>query len=104
MVAPARALPDVLPTERLLAGGKAVPAIRADLRKIPNLRSALAVTLVVTEPIAIIWLAIKLGHPVSWVAAFLLMGRQYARFASLGHEAVHRTLFSNKKLNDLVGR
>lgn len=104
MVAPADALPDVLPTDRLLAGGKAVPAIRSDLRKIPNLRSGLAVLLVVVEPITTIWLAIELAHPVTWVLAFLLMGRQYARFASLGHEAVHRTLFTNKKLNDLVGR
>jgi fatty acid desaturase len=104
MVAPADALPAVLPTDRLLAGGKAVPGIRSDLRKISNQRSALAVVLVVTEPIAIIWLAVELAHPVSWVLAFLLMGRQYARFASLGHEAVHRTLFTNKKLNDVVGR
>jgi len=31
-------LPDVLPTERLMAGGKAVPEIRAELRRIPNAR------------------------------------------------------------------
>ncbi len=104
MVAPTTALPDVLPTERLLAGGKAVPEIRAELRKIPNLRSALAVVLVCVEPIAIIGAAIWLSHPVAWVVAFFLMGRQYARFASLGHEAVHRTLFSNRQLNDVVGR
>lgn len=104
MVAPADALPHVLPTDRLLAGGKAVPALRSELREIPNLRSAAAVALVVAEPFLIIWLAITLSHPAAWIAAFLLMGRQYARFASLGHEAVHRTLFSNRQINDLVGK
>jgi len=104
MVAVGEALPDVLPTDRLLAGGKAVPAIRTELRRISNLRSAVAVVQVMLEPVAIIWLAIWLAHPISWVVAFLLMGRQYARFASLGHEAVHRTLFSNKRLNDGVGK
>ena len=104
MVAPASALPDVLPTDRLLAGGKAVPGLRAELRTIPDLRSCLAVALVVAEPIVIVWLAIVFAHPASWIVAFLLMGRQYARFASLGHEAVHRTLFTNKKVNDFVGR
>lgn len=104
MVADAQALPDVLPTERLLAGGKAVQTLRSDLRKIPDVRSAAAVLVVCAEPILIVWAAIQLAHPLAYAVAFLLMGRQYARFASLGHEAVHRTLFTNKKLNDWVGR
>lgn len=104
MVAAADALPLVLPSDRLLAGGKAVPELRSELRQIPNLRSALAVVRVSAEPVLIIWAAIWLSHPLVWFAAFMLMGRQYARFASLGHEAVHRTLFSNRKLNDVVGR
>ena len=104
MVADARHLPLVLPTDRLLAGGKAVPELRGDLRKIPDVRSAFAVVQVCVEPVAIVAAAIWLSHPVAWVVAFLLMGRQYARFASLGHEAVHRTLFTNKKLNDFVGK
>ena len=104
MVAPHDALPDVLPTDRLLAGGKAVPEIRSELRKISNLRSALAVLLVCIEPVVIVGGAVWLSHPVAWIAAFLLMGRQYARFASLGHEAVHRTLFSHRGANDFVGK
>lgn len=101
---PASALPDVLPTDRLLAGGKAVPELRAAMRSIPNWRSGLATVAVFAEPIAIIWAAIWLNHPAAWIAAFLLMGRAYARFASLGHEAVHRTLFSNQAANDWVGK
>ena len=97
-------LPDVLPTERLLANGMAVRSIRTELRRIPNLRSALAVMFVVAEPVIYVAGAVWWGHPVGWIAAFLLMGPVYARFASLGHEAVHRTLFSNSRANELVGR
>ncbi|MFT7597898.1 MAG: fatty acid desaturase [Acidimicrobiales bacterium] len=104
MVAAPAALPDVLPTDRLLAGGKAVPELRANLRTIPQWKSAITLALVVLEPVAVVAAAIWLSHPVAWVAAFLLMGRAYARFASLGHEAVHRTLFNNNGLNDWVGR
>jgi fatty acid desaturase len=34
----------------------------------------------------------------------LLMGRAFAQFASLMHEAAHRLLFANKRLNDITGR
>jgi fatty acid desaturase len=104
MLPSASAVPDVLPTDRLLAGGKAVPELRAGLRTIPEWRSWAALVSVIVEPVAVVAAAIWLSHPVAWVAAFLLMGRAYARFASLGHEAVHRTLFNNKALNDWVGR
>ncbi|MGI9596536.1 MAG: fatty acid desaturase family protein [Acidimicrobiales bacterium] len=105
MVPPASALPqDVLPTDRLLANGKAVPAIRAELRQIPNLRAGFAVAWLWIETLGIIALAAWLAHPLAYAVAFLLMGRAYVRFNILGHEAVHRTLFSNKKLNDFVGK
>lgn len=104
MVPPSSALPQVLPTDRLLAGGKAVPALRAELRSIPQWRSWLAIVTVTVEPVAIVAAAIWLSHPLAWAAAFVLMGRTYARFASLGHEAVHRTLLPNKALNDWIGR
>ena len=104
MVASDEALPLVLPTDRLLAGGKAVPEVRKDLRQIANVRSALAVAMVPVEPALIVGAAVWLSHPVAWIAAFVLMGRFYARAASLGHEAVHRTLFSNRSVNDFVGR
>jgi fatty acid desaturase len=42
--------------------------------------------------------------PWSWPLAFVLMGRAFAQFASLMHEAAHRLLFANRRLNDLVGR
>jgi fatty acid desaturase len=97
-------LPDVLPTERLTATGMPVPAVRAELRRIPNLANAWTVVALWATTVAIFVAAIWLSHPVAWVVAFLLMGPQFARFASLSHEAAHRLLFSNKRINDFVGR
>jgi len=104
MVPSPDSLPNNLPTDRLLANGVAIRPIRTELRRIPNLKSALAVAFVVLEPVLFIGGAIWIGHPVAWVAAFFLMGPFYAHCASLGHEAVHRTLFRNPRANELVGR
>ena len=48
--------------------------------------------------------AVRISHPVTWVIAFLLMGRAHAQFASLMHEAAHRILFTNRRANDTVGQ
>ena len=42
-------------------------------------------------------------NPSAYLAAFLLMGPMYARFAILMHEAAHKLLFTNKRANDWVG-
>ena len=97
-------LPDVLPTDRLGAGGKPVPEIRNDLRRIDDLRNVGSVLLTLAQPVVTIGAAIWLDNPVAWVAAFLLMGPVHARFAILGHEAAHKLLFTNKRWNDVVGR
>ena len=104
LVPPASALPDALPTDRLLAGGKPVPAVRAELRRIPNLRNAVTVVGVLLQSFGVIALATWIDHPVTWVAAFLLMGRSFALYAILAHEAAHRLLFSKRWANDGIGR
>ena len=80
MVPDPSVLPNVLPTERLLANGKAVPGIRAELRRIPNLRAAFAVVWLWVETLGIIVAAAWLAHPLSYIAAFFLMGRAIVRF------------------------
>ena len=97
-------LPDVLPTERLMAGGKAVPEIRAELRRIPNARNAVAVVGVYLQSFGVMALAVWIGQWWAYLLCFLLMGRAIAAFASLSHEAAHRLLFSRKQVNDWVGR
>ncbi len=104
MLPSAEALADVLPTDRLLASGKPAPAVRAELRRIDDLRNAGSVALAWAQALGTVALAVRIGHPLAYATAFVLMGPAHARFASLGHEAAHRLLFSDKRVNDFVGR
>jgi fatty acid desaturase len=104
MLPPGDLLPDVLPTERLTASGMPVPVVRAELRRIADGRNVLTVIGVYLQSFGVIALAVWLHNPFAWVAAFFLMGRAFALYAILGHEAAHRLLFTNKRVNDWVGR
>jgi fatty acid desaturase len=101
---PPALLPDVLPTERLTATGRPVPPIREELRRIPNARNALSVAGVFAQSFGALFAAHAIGHPLAWAAAYLLMGRAFALYAILGHEAAHRLLFTCKWWNDTLGR
>src|SRR4051795_11874465 len=104
MLPPVAARPDVLPTERLTRTGMPVPQVRAELRRIPNLANAWTVAFLWLSTIAIVVGAVWLSNPIGWGGAVGVMGPQDAPLASLSHEAAHRLLFSNKKINDFVGR
>ena len=104
MLPSAENLPDVLPTDRLLASGKPVPEIRAELRRIATFRNAVTVVLVWAEIVAVLAAAVWIGNPFVWLAVLVLFGSFHARIAILGHEAAHRLLFPNKKVNDVVGK
>ena len=104
MVPPASALPDVLPTERLTVSGKAIPEIRTELRRIASWRNVGTVAGLWLVIGAGWWAAGAWGHPLGYVALFVLMGPMFARLSILGHEAAHRLLFRNRTANDLVGR
>lgn len=92
------------PTERLAANARPAPGWREELRRIPSVRNGFAVASVWVQTIGIVVLAVWLDNWFVWVAAFLLMGRAHAQFAALMHEAAHRLLFRNRKVNDWVGR
>lgn len=96
-------LTDVLPTDRLGPTGRPVGELREELYRIPNLANAAHVVGLWVQSVGLLALAGWWDHPVGWVLAFLLMGRSFARFAILAHEAAHRLLFSNRKINDWVG-
>jgi fatty acid desaturase len=104
MVPAGDVLPDVLPTDRLLVSGKPAPPLRDELRRIAGFRNALTVAGCWAQAIAVIVAAAWLSHPLAWMAAFVLMGRSVVLFNILGHEAAHRLLFRNRRLNDEVGR
>jgi fatty acid desaturase len=97
-------LPDVLPTERLTASGMPVAELRAELRRIDDVRNVGSVLLTWGQALGTIGAAVWIAHPVAYAVAFVLMGPAFARFAILGHEAAHKLLFTNKRLNDAVGR
>lgn len=104
MLPPPELLPDVLPTDRLTDGGMPVPELRRELRRIPGARNVFTVAGAYLQSFGVIALAARLGHPLAWVAAFFLMGRAFALFAILAHEAAHRLLFNHRRVNDFVGR
>lgn len=102
-------VPRTLPTERLDERGRPRPPIRETYRRIPNGRNVINVVSVWLQSFGLIAAAVWLTSTwtwsalVVWPATFLLMGRAFALYAILGHESAHRLLFSNKRLNDLVG-
>jgi fatty acid desaturase len=104
MVPPPTALPEVLPTDRLTASGMPVPALRKDLRRIDDRRNVGSVVLTWGQALATIGLAVAIAHPLGYLAAVVLMGPVFARFAILAHEAAHKLLFTDKRANDLIGR
>lgn len=104
MVPPEDRLPQVLPTDRLTASGMPVPEVRAGLREIADFRNVGTVIATWAQALGTIGLAVWIGHPLAYVAAFVLMGPAFARFAILGHEAAHKLLFTNKAWNDRIGR
>ena len=53
------------------------------------------------------WLTAQVALPFAlalWVLTFVLMGRAFALYAILGHEAAHRLLYRNKRFNDVIGK
>ena len=104
MVPAASALPSVLPTVRVRDGARLRADLRAPLRHIPNARNAMTVVSLWAQIIAVVAGAIWLHHPLGWIVAFVLMGRAFSQLLILGHEAAHLLLFSNRRLNDFVGK
>lgn len=88
----------------VLPSGRPRPALRDELRRIPSVRNGLSVLSCWVQTVGIVVLACASHHPLAWAAAFLLMGRAHAQFAALMHEAAHRLLFADKRLNDRAGR
>lgn len=96
--------PSVLPTDRLLPSGILRPDLRAPMRRIADSRNALTVLVLYAHAALVIGGAVAIGHPLAYAVSFLLMGPVFARFLILNHEAAHRLLFTNRRVNDWVGR
>jgi fatty acid desaturase len=104
MVPPDEHLPDVLPSDRLNERAKPRPPLRDDLRRIPNLRNAIAVASTLAQSFGVVIAAAVLHTWWSYLAAFVLMARGHVCLNILAHESAHRLLFGNRRANDWVGR
>jgi fatty acid desaturase len=96
------ALPVARDTDEVRGDGRPNPALREELRRITSWRNAISVVALYVQTGLLIWLTTRY----LWLLpiTFLLMGRAFAQYASLMHEAAHRLLFANKRVNDWVGR
>lgn len=90
-------------TELIRADGRPQPAFRERLRRIPSWRNAGTVLALYVQTGLVLWATVAL-QPWVWPLTFLLMGRTFAQYLSLMHEAAHRLLFADKRLNDFAGR
>jgi fatty acid desaturase len=89
---------------RLRPDGRPAGEFREQMRRVPSARNAISVISAWAQTVAVVVGAVWINHPLSWIAAFILMGRAHAQFAALMHEAAHRMLFRNRAWNDFVGR
>ena len=90
-------------SDRLRPDGRPRPEFRAELRRIPNLANVVHILVVLAYPLLVVWGALTISHPLTWVLAFCAMGVWYQRALTLHHESAHRLLFSNRTANDWVG-
>ena len=104
MVPPTEQLPDVLPTERLNVRAMPVRPLRDDLRRIPTARNIVTVVMALVQTFGVVIAAAVIDTWWAWVVAFVWMGRGHCLLNILGHEAAHRLLFPNRRMNDAVGR
>lgn len=96
-------LPACRETERIRADGRPQAAFREELRRIPSWRNAFTLVSLYLQTGLVLCATVVWG-PWVWPVTFVLMGRAFAQFLSLMHEAAHRLLFANKRANDAAGR
>ena len=90
-------------SDRLRADGRPKPELRAELRTIANVRNAATCFMALVMPVAVVAAVIGLN---AWWAVGLavpVMATLQLRMYIIHHEAAHRLLFSNRRLNDVIG-
>src|SRR3546814_12943611 len=78
-------LPDVLPTERLTATGMAAPELRAELRKIDDVRNVGTVLLTCAHAAVTIRAAAWLPHPLPYPVSSVFMDSVFPRSRQTCH-------------------
>ena len=90
-------------SDQLRPDGRPRAELRAELRRIPNLANAITCVTVVALPALLVWAVIAIGTWWAVVLAIPVMGVFQNRLFILHHEGAHRLLFSNRRLNDIIG-
>lgn len=88
----------------LTADGRPTRRWREDLRRIPQARNIVTVAGAWGQSLGVAWAAIHLSTWWAYAIAFVLVGRGHMLLNVLGHEAAHRLLFRDRRMNDFVGR
>ncbi|MDO8362215.1 MAG: fatty acid desaturase [Actinomycetota bacterium] len=96
-------LPVCHETELIRPDGRPKPAFREQLRRIPSWRNLGSLVGLYVQTGVVVWATVYFA-PWVWPLTFVLMGRAFAQYLSLMHEAAHRLLFSNRRANDFAGR
>jgi len=96
-------LPACQETARIRPDGRPQAAFREQLRRIPSWKNAWSVLFLYVQTGLVLWATVAFA-PWVWPVTFVLMGRTFAQYLSLMHEAAHRLLFRDKRLNDFAGR
>jgi fatty acid desaturase len=104
MVPPGALLTEPTADARVAGNGKPRMPWREDLRRIPSFRNAVTVISAWAQIVGVLALAVWLDDVFMWIAAFFLMARANALLSILTHEAAHRLLFTNRRVNDFFGR
>lgn len=95
---------DVLPTDRLNERAKPTRLLRDELRHFSNTRNSITVIGALLQSFGVVIAAAWIDTWWSYLLAFVLMARGHVCLNILAHEAAHRLLFTNRRMNDGVGR
>ncbi|MGI9606730.1 MAG: fatty acid desaturase family protein [Acidimicrobiales bacterium] len=90
-------------SDLLRPDGRPRPEFRAELRRIQDMRNVLTVLSVLAVPIAVVWAVMAVDRWWAVPPAIAAMGIVQNRLYILHHEAAHRLLFSNRRINDVIG-
>ena len=90
-------------TDRLRSDGRPRGDLRNELRQINDVRNAITCLVSLVLPLTVIGIVVVIGHWIAVLCAVPIIGVLQIRMFILAHEGAHRLLFSNRRINDLVG-
>ena len=88
---------------RLRSDGRPKPELRAELRQIANVKNVITCLLALLAPVGVVAVVAALSSWWAVVLAVPVMATLQLRMYIIHHEAAHRLLFANRRLNDIVG-